>query len=143
MNFVGPRPVRPVFLQEFITTIPDYARRFEMKPGITGVAQLRGGYFTTPAAKLRYELWYRRVRRPTLDLSILILTFVKILNRWIKPDGSFRSRQLLIGWDDVPMHRWGQAQMFRSLAFYLREETRRLEMQHVEHHARPPQSRES
>ena len=87
MNFVGPRPVRPVFLQEFITTIPDYARRFEMKPGITGVAQLRGGYFTTPAAKLRYELWYRRVRRPTLDLGILILTFVKILNRWITLGG--------------------------------------------------------
>ena len=62
--------------------------------------------------------------RATLDTVIQ-----EILNRWIKPDGSFRSRQLLIGWDDVPMHRWGQAQMFRSLAFYLREETRRMEMQ--------------
>lgn len=44
-----------------------------------------------------------------------------ILDHWIKPDGSFRSRQLMFGWDDVPMHRWGQSQMFRSLAFYLRE----------------------
>ena len=42
-----------------------------------------------------------------------------ILSDWIKPDGSFRSRQLRFGWDNVPMHRWGQAQMFRSLAFYL------------------------
>ena len=34
-----------------------------------------------------------------------------------EPDGSFRSRQLLLGWDDVPMHRWAQAQMFqKSLA---------------------------
>jgi hypothetical protein len=43
---------------------------------------------------------------------------------WVKPDGSFRSRKLHVGWDNVPMHRWGQAQMFRSLAFYLREASR-------------------
>jgi hypothetical protein len=44
-----------------------------------------------------------------------------ILKDWIKLDGSFRSRRLHLGWDNVPMHRWGQAQMFRSLAFYLSE----------------------
>jgi hypothetical protein len=44
-----------------------------------------------------------------------------VLRDWVKPDGSFRSRRLHLGWDNVPMHRWGQAQMFRSLAFYLRE----------------------
>jgi hypothetical protein len=44
-----------------------------------------------------------------------------ILKDWIKSDGSFRSRRLHLGWDNVPMHRWGQAQMFRSLAYYLRE----------------------
>jgi hypothetical protein len=44
-----------------------------------------------------------------------------ILKDWVKPDGSFRSRRLHLGWDNVPMHRWGQAQMFRSLAFYLSE----------------------
>ena len=44
-----------------------------------------------------------------------------ILEAWVKPDGSFRSRKLHLGWDNVPMHRWGQSQMFRSLAFYLRE----------------------
>lgn len=44
-----------------------------------------------------------------------------ILSNWVKPDGSFRSRQLRFGWDDVPMHRWGQSQMFRSLALYLYE----------------------
>jgi hypothetical protein len=43
------------------------------------------------------------------------------LEAWVKRDGSFRSRKLYLGWDNVPMHRWGQAQMFRSLAFYLRE----------------------
>jgi len=44
-----------------------------------------------------------------------------ILQNWIKPDGSFRSRKLIFGWDNVPMHRWAQSQMFRSLSFYLRE----------------------
>ena len=47
-----------------------------------------------------------------------------ILKNWIKPDGSFRSRKLMFGWDNVPMHRWAQAQMFRSLSFYLREARR-------------------
>jgi hypothetical protein len=45
-----------------------------------------------------------------------------ILKDWIKPDGSFRSRQLMLGWDNVPMHRWAQSQMFRSLAFYVHEQ---------------------
>jgi hypothetical protein len=44
-----------------------------------------------------------------------------VLRHWIKPDGSFRSRRLHLGWDNVPMHRWGQSQMFRALAFYFRD----------------------
>jgi len=44
-----------------------------------------------------------------------------ILDHWVKRDGSFRSRRLYFGWDNVPMHRWAQAQMFRSLAYYVRE----------------------
>jgi hypothetical protein len=47
-----------------------------------------------------------------------------IARDWIKPDGSFRSRELLFGWDNVPMHRWAQSQMFRSLAFYHFEASR-------------------
>jgi len=45
----------------------------------------------------------------------------EVTRNWVKPDGSFRSRRLHLGWDNVPMHRWGQSQMFRSLAFYLAE----------------------
>src|SRR5580704_16419435 len=41
------------------------------------------------------------------------------LQRWQKSDGSFRSRQLLVGWDNTPMHRWAQSQFFRSLCFLL------------------------
>ena len=45
----------------------------------------------------------------------------QIVTHWVKPDGSFRSRRLMFGWDNVPMHRWAQSQMFRSLAYYQSE----------------------
>jgi len=61
------------------------------------------------------------------QLETTLETVVKgILKDWIKPDGSFRSRRLHLSWDNVPMHRWGQSQMFRSLACYLLE-TRKAE----------------
>ena len=59
-------------------------------------------------------------RFPQLETTLETVV-AGILKDWIKPDGSFRSRRLHLGWDNGPMHRWGQAQMFRSLAFYLRE----------------------
>jgi hypothetical protein len=45
-----------------------------------------------------------------------------LLGRWIKGDGTFLSRELLLGWDKVPMHRWAQSQMFRSLVYLLYRE---------------------
>jgi len=42
-----------------------------------------------------------------------------LLSRWQMRDGSFRARKLLVGWDNVPMHRWAQSQLFRSLCFLL------------------------
>jgi hypothetical protein len=59
-----------------------------------------------------------RGRFPELD-AIRSAVLQDTLDRWQKPDGSFRSRQLLLGWDNVPMHRWAQSQMFRSLSFVL------------------------
>jgi len=44
-----------------------------------------------------------------------------VITRWQKPDGSFRSRKLYLGWDNVPMHRWAQSQLFNSLSFFLHE----------------------
>jgi hypothetical protein len=55
---------------------------------------------------------------PLLDET---LSRVVAMDGWQKPDGSFRSRQLLVGWDDTPMHRWAQSQLFRSLCFFLRQ----------------------
>jgi hypothetical protein len=57
-----------------------------------------------------------RGRFPELDNR---LATTLDLAQWQKSDGSFRSRQLLLGWDNTPMHRWAQSQFFRSLCFLL------------------------
>jgi hypothetical protein len=62
---------------------------------------------------------------PQLEKTLEVVV-AGVLTHWMKPDGSFRSRKLISGWDNVPMHRWAQSQMFRSLAFYLREINCRL-----------------
>jgi hypothetical protein len=54
-------------------------------------------------------------RYPVLDERVAA-ALEDLLSRWQLPDGSFRSRRLLLGWDTVPMHRWAQAQAFRSLS---------------------------
>jgi hypothetical protein len=64
-----------------------------------------------------------RRRSPRLD-TIFALVLEDLLSRWRRHDGSFRARQLLVGWDNVPMHRWAQAQMFRSLCFLVSEQER-------------------
>lgn len=55
---------------------------------------------------------------PCLEQKIETVT-TEILERWTKSDGSFRSRELLLGYDNVPMHRWGQSEIFRSLSLIL------------------------
>lgn len=65
-------------------------------------------------------------RFPELD-RILNRVLSDLFERWRKSDGSFRARELLIGWDDVPMHRWAQSQLFRSLCFFLSKNLARSE----------------
>ncbi len=62
-------------------------------------------------------------RFPGLD-ERLMTTLNDLLAHWRKPDGSFRTRRLRLGWDNVPMHRWAQAQVFRSLCQWLLEAKR-------------------
>jgi hypothetical protein len=57
-------------------------------------------------------------RFPKLD-NLLSSVINDIVTVWQRPDGSFRSRRLLMGWDNTPMHRWALAQLFRSLCFLL------------------------
>jgi len=83
MNLVGPRPIRPIFLATSTRDIPHYTARFAVRPGMTGLAQLRGGYFTHPRDKLRYDLLYIRHRNLWLDVRLVVATFVKLVNRWL------------------------------------------------------------
>ncbi len=71
-------------------------------------------------AECIYLCMLLRDRFPALETTLETVVR-EILANWVKRDGSFRSRRLHLRWDNVPMHRWGQLQMFRSLAFYLRE----------------------
>jgi hypothetical protein len=64
-------------------------------------------------------------RFPELN-SIVSGVVADVLARWQKSDGSFRARKLLLGWDNVPMHRWAQSQMFRSLCFLLSRQANML-----------------
>jgi hypothetical protein len=60
-------------------------------------------------------------RFPYLDQRVET-TLADLFARWQKPAGSYRARKLMLGWDNVPMHRWAQSQVFRSLSFFLYQE---------------------
>ncbi|HYT87231.1 MAG TPA: exopolysaccharide biosynthesis polyprenyl glycosylphosphotransferase, partial [Gemmataceae bacterium] len=75
MSLVGPRPERPVFIQQFSKTIPNYMARHRVKAGITGWAQVHGWRGDTSLRKrLQYDLYYITHWTPWLDLRILWMT---------------------------------------------------------------------
>jgi exopolysaccharide biosynthesis polyprenyl glycosylphosphotransferase len=79
MSFVGPRPERPVFVDEFKEKVPGYVERFRIKPGVTGLAQVSGFYATTAQNKLKYDLIYVYHQSLFLDLKILLHTLKVVL----------------------------------------------------------------
>lgn len=82
MGFVGPRPERPEFVQQLIKNIPYYNERHNVKPGLTGWAQLKYPYGATQEdslEKLKYDLYYIKHRSFMLDLLILIRTVEIVL----------------------------------------------------------------
>lgn len=78
MSIVGPRPERPFFVEQFKAEIPEYVYRHNVKPGITGLAQVFGKYNTTPYDKLVYDLMYIQKCNILFDLVIIVQT-VKVL----------------------------------------------------------------
>jgi Undecaprenyl-phosphate glucose phosphotransferase len=77
MSLVGPRPERPVFIQQFSKTIPNYMARHCVKAGITGWAQVHGWRGNTSLRKrLQYDLYYITHWTPWLDLRILWMTLL-------------------------------------------------------------------
>jgi exopolysaccharide biosynthesis polyprenyl glycosylphosphotransferase len=81
MSIIGPRPERPYFVEEFEREIPAYRHRHRVRPGITGLAQVLGGYHTDARDKLRFDLYYVNNRSPWLDLVVLARTFAKLVAR--------------------------------------------------------------
>ncbi len=82
MGFVGPRPERPEFVQGLIKNLPYYNERHNVKPGLTGWAQLKYPYGATEAdslEKLKYDLYYIKHRSFLLDLLILVRTVEIVL----------------------------------------------------------------
>lgn len=82
MSLVGPRPERPEILEKLQRSYPNLADRLAVRPGITGLAQIRNGYDTTPeafGAKLEADLEYIRRRCVMLDLHILGATAARFL----------------------------------------------------------------
>jgi len=82
MSFVGPRPERPVFVQELTEKVPYYASRHSVKPGITGWAQIRypyGASIDDAAKKLQFDLYYVKNQSLFLDLVILFQTAQVVL----------------------------------------------------------------
>jgi sugar transferase (PEP-CTERM system associated) len=84
MSLVGPRPERPVFNQQLEKEIPFFKQRLQVKPGITGYAQVRCQYGATiedQLEKLQYDLFYIKTFSLWFDISIMLDTVKVVLCR--------------------------------------------------------------
>jgi len=79
MSFIGPRPERPFFSDQYMNEIKGYDERLRVLPGITGLAQINGGYATTPELKLKYDLMYVYHQSFLLDLQVIAETIKVVL----------------------------------------------------------------
>ena len=93
MSLVGPRPLLTQYLDRYT---PEQARRHEVKPGITGWAQVNGRNAITWEEKFRLDVWYVDHQSLWLDLKILILTALKVLRReGISQEGQATAQEFL------------------------------------------------
>ena len=78
MSLVGPRPDAFEHATEYLCYVPHYQKRFALRPGITGLAQVRGGYAETSrevGRKARYDIFYIQNLSLRLELYIIASTF--------------------------------------------------------------------
>ena len=78
MSLVGPRPLLTCYLDRYT---PEQARRHDVRPGITGWAQVNGRNTITWEDKFRYDVWYVDQRSFLLDLRILRMTLTKVFRK--------------------------------------------------------------
>jgi len=82
MSLVGPRPERPFFVEQFVKEIPLYRRRLNVRPGLTGWAQVKHRYDASVEdvrLKLRFDLYYIENLSLRMDIKILIHTFFRMI----------------------------------------------------------------
>ena len=82
MAVIGPRPERPIFVQEIAEKMPFYETRHVVRPGLTGWAQVNYSYgesINDSLIKLQYDLYYIKHRSIFLDISIMFKTFSTVL----------------------------------------------------------------
>jgi len=81
MSLVGPRPERPNFVKDLSTKVDDYTSRLDVKPGLTGLAQVENGYdssIASVARKVKYDLQYIKNWTIFYDIKIILKTFVVV-----------------------------------------------------------------
>ncbi|OCS88264.1 sugar transferase [Caryophanon latum] len=78
MSLIGPRPERDVFTEQFEQEIPGFKQRLYIKPGVTGWAQVNGGYDITPKEKYELDMEYIEKQSIKLDIKIIFYT-IKIV----------------------------------------------------------------
>lgn len=74
MSIVGPRPERPEFYNVFDTYIVGFRQRMLVRPGLTGYAQVVGGYSLLPEEKIVYDLEYIKKRSCFFDIKLIVYT---------------------------------------------------------------------
>ena len=79
LSLVGPRPERAVFYDAFEKYIPGFKQRLMVTPGITGLAQVNGGYDLKPAEKIQYDVEYIKRQSLGMDTAILMKTVMTVL----------------------------------------------------------------
>ena len=79
MSLIGPRPERPELTYQFEQEIPGFMHRLSIKPGLTGWAQVNGGYDITPKEKLVFDKEYIENKNILLDLKIILMTIKVVL----------------------------------------------------------------
>src|SRR5437667_1599434 len=84
MSLVGPRPIRPRFFAELATELPAYWQRLVVRPGVTGLAQVRRGYETSMADKLAHDLEWIADRSVRLYLRTVIATGWRVLRQSLR-----------------------------------------------------------
>lgn len=81
MSIVGPRPERPYFVEKFKEEISNYKYRNIVKAGLTGLAQIRGKYTTTPEDKVRFDMIYIKNYSILFDIMIIFQTLKIIFKK--------------------------------------------------------------